>query len=195
MEHHELPTGTVLAGGKSSRLGRDKCALVLGGADMLTRTVHLLRKIVPEVAVIGREHPGAITVFDEVPGAGPVGAITTALRHARGPCLVLPCDLPFMRHQTLALLLEAWKKKRPDTLVTAFRHSGTGKKENLVAVYEPGALAFLEPKLQQNLLKIALIVPEECCTFVPVPPEAEEDFFNINRPEDLRETERRLSMP
>lgn len=195
MAHHDLPTGAVLAGGKSSRLGRDKCALVLGGADMLTRTVLLLRELVPEVAVIGREHPGAVAVFDDVPGAGPVGAITTALRHANGPCLVLSCDLPFMRQQTLALLLEAWKKKKPDTLVTAFRHPGTGKKENLVAVYEPGALAFLEPKLQQNLLKIALIVPEERYAFVPVPPDAEGDFFNINRPEDLREAERKLSMP
>lgn len=158
---------------------------------MLTRTVRLLRDVLDTVVVVGRNHPEAAFIPDDVPGAGPVGAITTALRHAGGPCLVLSCDLPFMRADTLSLLVRAWEKKKPGTLVTAFRHANTGKKENLVAVYEPGALAFLEPRLRENLLKIARIVPEEHYAFVPVPTGCADHFFNINRPEDLLEAERR----
>ena len=178
-------TGVVLAGGKSARLGQDKCALSLGGVDMLTRTVRLLGALLGDIMVIGREYPGVACIPDDVPGAGPVGAVTTALRHAGGPCLVLSCDLPFMREETLSLLLRAWERKTPGTLVTAFRHDRTGKKENLVAVYEPDALARLEPCLAKNLLKLALIIPEGRYAFVPIPPDAEKDFFNINTPGDL----------
>jgi molybdopterin-guanine dinucleotide biosynthesis protein A len=195
MNDHTTLTGAVLAGGKSSRLGRDKCALTLGngGTDMLTRTIRLLREVLDDVVVIGREHPEAVAIFDDVPGMGPVGAITTALRHTGGPCLGLSCDLPVWRAQTLSLLIRARERRESGTLVTAFRHPGTGKKENLAAVYEPGALAFLEPQLRKNLLKLSLAVPEGRWAFVPVPPGLEEDFFNINRPGDLLKAESRLA--
>ena len=188
-------TGVVLAGGTSSRLGQDKGRLTFGasGVDMVTRTARLLRRVVPDVLIIGREHGEFPYLHDDVPGAGPVGAVTTALRHTRSACFVISCDLPFMDAATLTLLRDARRKRRPETMATAFIHEDTGRREHLAAIYELSALQFFEPRLRDNLLKIAWIVPEWLYTLVPVPADAGGKFFNINRPEDLRRAEKTLA--
>lgn len=193
--HVQGLTGIVLAGGTSSRLGRDKAELIIGepGQSMLTRTARLLGQVVPLVVISGRNHEGFPGLPDDVPGAGPVGAITTTLRHTGTACLVLACDMPFLDEGILRILLHAWSRRPEGSLVTAFVHPGTGRKENLVAVYEQGALRYLEPSLRANLLKIALVIPEEYYCFVPVPEGASEAFFNINRPADLKKVEGRAS--
>lgn len=194
-EHHVRGlTGVILAGGTSSRLGRDKAELVIGesGLPMVTKAARLLGRVVPEVLIVGRRHEEFSGLPDDVPGTGPVGAITTALRHTGTACLVLACDMPFMDEGVLRLLLCAWRGRPEGSLVTAFVHPDTGRKENMVAVYEQGALRYLEPSLRDNLLKIALVVPEEYYCFVSVPEHAAEAFFNINRPEDLKKVEKRL---
>lgn len=180
--------GAVLAGGKSSRMGQDKCGLVLesGGETLLASAINLLRRVAGDVVVVGRAHGSAAFVIDDVPGLGPAGAIATVLRHTGRPCLVVPCDAPLLNEQALSLLLRMREARKPETLVTLFRHEPSGRKESLVAVYEPGALAYLEAGIARDLLKLSRLVPENRCAFVPVPLELENVFFNVNTPEELR---------
>jgi molybdopterin-guanine dinucleotide biosynthesis protein A len=183
-------TGAVLAGGRSARLGQDKCGLVLGAenVDMLTRSARLMQRLLGEVVhIVGREHLEFPCILDEIPGKGPVGAVTALLRRVNRPCLVLSCDLPFMDEHVLLLLVKAWQGRKAGTLQTLFWHTTTGRRENLVAIYEPEALLYLEPNLQANLLKIELIIPDEFRCFVPVPKYAKGAFFNINTLDNLRE--------
>ncbi len=79
-------TGVVLAGGKSSRMGRDKAALKLSGQTLQDRCVAVLRKCFSEVLVI-RD--------DDVPELGPIGGVATALRRAP-EIFVVACDMPFL---------------------------------------------------------------------------------------------------
>ena len=80
-------TGVVLAGGQSSRMGRDKATMEVDGKTMLDRTVELLRPHTREVLVIGdpsKYSPAHGTVIpDDAPGQGPLGGLVTALRRAR----------------------------------------------------------------------------------------------------------------
>ena len=46
-------TGVVLAGGQSSRMGRDKALITIGEVTLLQRSVDLLRPHVREILVIG----------------------------------------------------------------------------------------------------------------------------------------------
>lgn len=88
----------ILAGGQSSRMGRDKSALMLGGRTFLERLSTVLRAVVDEVHVI-RE--------DAVPRCGPLGGMLTAFqefRFQRG--LFLACDMPLLDVPTLRALLE-----------------------------------------------------------------------------------------
>jgi molybdopterin-guanine dinucleotide biosynthesis protein A len=79
-------TGVVLAGGKSSRMGRDKAALEFDGQLLVGRCVAVLRECFPEVLVIRQ---------DDLPGLGPIGGLLTALRRAP-EIFVVACDMPFL---------------------------------------------------------------------------------------------------
>ncbi len=76
--------GVVLAGGQSSRFGRDKALAELGGHTLIARSVDLLSGWCEHVVVAGRETAPAPTLPDwPRPGVGPLGGIAAALHLAR----------------------------------------------------------------------------------------------------------------
>jgi molybdopterin-guanine dinucleotide biosynthesis protein A len=112
MDGHKDFAGFILAGGRSSRMGRDKATLEINGVTMIDRAVALLRSVGLEAVVIGS--PAEFTrrvdsraIADDWPGAGPLGGIATALRHTQSPWnLVLACDMPYLRKEWLKFLLD-----------------------------------------------------------------------------------------
>src|SRR5579863_4028054 len=90
------PVGLVLAGGQSTRMGRDKTALVARGATLVERAAKKLAATGLQVVIADRGHarlPGWITVSDG-PGQGPGAAILgAALAYPERALLVLACDL------------------------------------------------------------------------------------------------------
>ena len=93
--------GFILAGGASSRMGRDKAWLELGGRPLLVRTAQLLEPLVAPVTVIGPPERysglGLRVVPDDRAGLGPLGGISTALSLSSSPWnLILGCDLPYL---------------------------------------------------------------------------------------------------
>lgn len=89
--------GFVLAGGLSSRMGRDKCLLDWHGRTLLSHMVHLLSTAADPVRIIGREE-----FPDTVAGRGPLSGIATALRLSGSPmALVVAVDLPLLTTEFL----------------------------------------------------------------------------------------------
>ena len=97
----------VAAGGKSTRMGRDKRFLPLDGEPLLARTLRKgraagFRSIVlavegerAELTALAVEF-GATLVTDEVPAQGPAAAIAAGLAAAKAEwALVLSADMPF----------------------------------------------------------------------------------------------------
>jgi molybdopterin-guanine dinucleotide biosynthesis protein A len=199
MPPHRLRTrarivGVVLAGGKSSRLGRDKAGLRLHAEyeDLLARTVGLLQDVCGRAIVVGREQEGYACVKDAAPGCGPVGGIATALEHCEGAaCLVLSCDLPFMNRDILERIID-WRDRRPPGKhVTAWRRAGDGKLQPLAAIYEPECLPHFQICVNERLLKISRVVPWYQWEYIEYGDEDALAFFNLNGPADL-EVARRL---
>lgn len=100
--HAKLPlTGCVLAGGKSSRMGRDKAALEVDGQTLAARAVGRLRGIFERVIVAANDpRPFAGLDVEVVPdrlGEGPLAGIAAALAAAATEhtfcCAV---DMPFI---------------------------------------------------------------------------------------------------
>jgi molybdopterin-guanine dinucleotide biosynthesis protein A len=181
-------TGVVLAGGRGSRLGQDKALLRLPdgpNADLLTRTLSLLKKVCGRAVIIGRERAGATCFPDISPGNGPVGGIATALERTGSPCLVLPCDLPFMTEAVLKALAAEHEKRPSGILSTAYKQSATGHIEPLVAIYEADALPFFTTSLRENKRKLCFVVPPERQQYLLYSAEEALPFFNINYPSDL----------
>ncbi len=90
-------TGVVLAGGASSRLGRDKALLIAAGQTLAARAAAKLAAVCPEVvaADAARNLLPGIPSLPDGPGQGPAAGILGAA-HARPAhsLLVLACDLP-----------------------------------------------------------------------------------------------------
>ena len=110
MKREELPPvgGYVLAGGKSSRMGRDKALLELAGKPLVLHAVTKLRRICSEVSILGSNselEAYAPLVRDLHAGCGPMAGIEAALRSSKYDWnLILPVDVPFLP----TFLLDDW---------------------------------------------------------------------------------------
>jgi molybdopterin-guanine dinucleotide biosynthesis protein A len=108
--------GYVLAGGGSTRFGRDKALVEIDGVAMLLRMRALFSGVCQEVAVIApRERYAALGVTgvpDRWEGQGPLAGIITALRTTKESDaqaewnLIVGCDMPFLTPEWLAYLVE-----------------------------------------------------------------------------------------
>ena len=110
----------VLAGGKSTRMGRAKALIKLPtGKTMIEHAVRVARQITDRVVVLGREisMPEALeelTVLnDEKPDGGPLAGLCSLLKYAdHGWGLLLACDMPYIESAVIRRLLA---KADPET--------------------------------------------------------------------------------
>jgi molybdopterin-guanine dinucleotide biosynthesis protein A len=141
--------GLLLAGGRSTRMGRDKAQLAYGdGTPQLERAMRLLAAHVPKAYVSVRAEQRADPlrarypqIPDTHPGLGPIAGVLAAQeRHPQAAWLVLACDLPLLDAVTLEHLLKA---RAPERAATAYRSSHDGLPEPLCAIWEPRSHAAL----------------------------------------------------
>jgi len=104
-------TAFVLAGGESTRMGRDKAFLRLGGQTLLARALALAHRIAPRAAVLGARDKYAATgewiIEDEFSYCGPLAGIHAALGASETDLnLILSVDMPFVPWEFFAYLLE-----------------------------------------------------------------------------------------
>jgi molybdenum cofactor guanylyltransferase len=101
--------GFVLAGGQSSRMGREKALLEFGGRPLISHALGILLDAGLPACIAGaRSQLGAFApvVHDANPGAGPLAGICAALSVNRAPHAVfLSIDLPFVPPSLPAFLL------------------------------------------------------------------------------------------
>jgi molybdopterin-guanine dinucleotide biosynthesis protein A len=138
--------GLVLAGGRSTRMQRDKATIEYApGITQLDAAMKLLEGRVERAFVSVREDQTGDAerakyprIFDRGDVEGPIAGICAALTaHAEAAWLVLACDLPFLDARTLDFLITA---RDPARVATAFRSSSDGLPEPLCAIFEPRAL-------------------------------------------------------
>ncbi len=136
--------GLVLAGGRSTRMQRDKAALHYGGRPQLELAYGLALAHTAGAYVSVR--PDQATeplraalpcIVDDGSVEGPIaGIIAAQAARADVAWLVLACDLPFLDAATLANLLS---RRNRACLATAYRSAHDGLPEPLCAVYEPAS--------------------------------------------------------
>jgi molybdenum cofactor guanylyltransferase len=136
--------GLVLAGGRSTRMGKDKAALSYRGRTELERAMALLAPHVARAFVSVRAdqradplRAGYEQIADTRENLGPIAGLLAAQeRYPQKAWLVLACDLPLLEPATVAHLLS---KRDPRRDATAYRSSHDGLPEPLCAVYEPAS--------------------------------------------------------
>jgi molybdopterin-guanine dinucleotide biosynthesis protein A len=107
-------SGIILAGGRSSRMGRDKASLVLDGETLLQRTARALSGAADELVLVRAPEQTlpnvdagvpVVEAADPVEGQGPLVGIAAGLEAARAPvALIVAVDMPFLEPALLRLL-------------------------------------------------------------------------------------------
>lgn len=136
--------GLVLAGGRSTRMGRDKAALAYHGATQLEWAMALLKPFVERAWISVRREQAADPMrerYEQIVDAhddlGPIAGISAAqTAYPEAAWLVLACDLPFLDAATLRHLLSERQSQR---VATAYRSSHDGLPEPLCTIYEPAS--------------------------------------------------------
>jgi molybdopterin-guanine dinucleotide biosynthesis protein A len=113
-------TGIVLAGGSSSRMGRDKAFIEVDGRPLVAVAVAAARSGgASRVVVVGGDAARirqleldlgldliVDLIADDHPGEGPLGGLITGLRASRDPIvMVLACDMPAIDGESVARIV------------------------------------------------------------------------------------------
>ncbi len=198
MRRSKQLAGFILAGGQSSRMGRDKALLEFAGVPLLVRTARLLEPRVASVTVIGPpERYAALrlrVVPDDQPGVGPLGGIATALRLSSPEWnLLVGCDLPYLTGEWLDWLIGRALASKADALVPETERG----LEPLCAIYHRGCAPALAASLARGVRKVtdavAGLALERVTPAEWKPFDVDGALFkNMNTPADYEEARARL---
>ena len=181
-------SGIILAGGKSSRFGKDKSQLELSGRRVLEKLLEVLRQFPFQRLAAGTARgrtenwpEGIELLADDQEGLGPIEGIATALRHLPGGILVTACDMPLISVPLVEWLLGQYDP-RADAVIP--RHPAGI--EPLFGIYEKSFLPALEEAIRSGRYGLHYLFAAARGRFVDVPEEfsAAREFANINTPED-----------
>jgi len=193
-------SGIILAGGKGSRINKNKALITLpDGKALIQRSISVLKDLFTEILIVANqtepyEDFGVQVVEDLMKGMGPLGGIFTGLAYSTSHFnFVIGCDMPFPQPGLIELLLE--KCGDYDVVIP----EASGEVEPLFAVYSKSCLPAILNRLQERDLKVRNILAKlkvrkiEEGEINRVDPERL-SFFNINTDEDLQKAQAILLM-
>lgn len=183
----------ILAGGKSSRMNRDKAFLEIDGRTLLARQIELAHQVGAEKVFIsgraGKDYSGfnCPVLEDKFQNAGPLAGIERALDAASTPLvLVLAVDLPNLTGDLIRTIFPQCEEN-----VGAIPRIN-GNLEPLAAFYPKAAHPLLMKLLgeKSNAVKhfATRCVASGLATFVDLPADNADLFVNWNSPVDLQST-------
>lgn len=193
MRNDEAIGSFILAGGKSSRMGRAKGLLSFRGRPLVVHLARLMEFAGDAPVIIGplSEYGGLgfRAIGDDRRDLGPLGGICTALRvTTRGWNLIVGCDLPFLTREWLEFLTARAQASEADVVIPLNERGY----EPLCAMYRKRAQAAIVEALERGVRKItdglaeltlAPIAPEEWKAFDP----QGRLFKNINTPAEYEQ--------
>lgn len=183
----------ILAGGRSTRLGRDKASELLLGKPLLQHVIDRVSGLVREIVVVSApaqslpsvEAPVPVRIVeDDYPGCGPLGGIVTGLMRVTAErALAVACDMPLL---SPALIAELFRRSSDyDVVMPVLEYP-----EPLHAIYGLACIGPMREKLDAGQYKITgflgavrvcYVREDECRALDP----ELRSFLNTNTEEDL----------
>ena len=187
-------TIAILAGGQSTRMGRDKSFANLRGKPLISHVLERVTNLsLPIILIANHQEPykflGLPIFGDIVVGKGSLGGLYTAIFHSStSHTLYVACDMPCLNPSLLRYLIAQSQDydavvPRIDELPQAFH-----------AIYRKSCLPLVEKQVQQGNLKVRDLYSKMNTRFVD---KGELQLFdpllksliNVNTPEALEELE------
>ena len=196
MNNSQRVTGIILAGGKSSRLGRDKAWEDVGGQRIIDRVIGALQSSCDEVLIIGDrpERQSELSLpkciqyrSDELKGRGSIGGLYTGLKSSDTLwSLVVACDMPFISRELIRFMLSIISKNRCDAIVPIIN----GRYQPTHALYNSTCIPFIEKNISSGNFRMdsyfdEIYLEEISEDVINSIQGAELSFFNVNTEDDL----------
>lgn len=180
-------TGIILAGGKSSRMGKDKGLIEFNGKKLIEYPLNLLSLFCNEMIISSNNEAylqfGYPVIADEIEDSGPAAGLAAALKASSNEWnLVLSCDVPFVNEESIQYLISC----AGNGVGTIPVHNGYV--EPLVALYHKSFYHTLESCITGGNLQMRRIVDHPGTFFVDFTSLLRENpkiFDNLNSPGDL----------
>lgn len=180
-------TGVILAGGRSTRMGRDKATLEVDGTTLFERTRRMLSGVFAKILISGDRPDLATDVMPCVPDIYPgsaLGGLHAALSAAQTPWIfVVPCDLAFPDAAPVRFLLAC---RNGCDLVVPRSKKGL---EPVFALYHKNCLPLMEEMLSRGDCRIYDFYQQVQACYVDVedlPESWQKSLINLNTPDDVR---------
>lgn len=189
------PAGVILAGGRSSRMGGGRKALLeLGGRSLIMHVRDRLQAQVGQLLISCEATDDAFDglglecVPDLLPGyRGPLTGLYSALqcladrRHGAG-LVLCPCDAPFVPRDLVQTLLDAGREKLRPVVAVSWR----GVLQPTFSLWQSHHLPVVRAAVVEQgmggLKQVMLSMPHEIVEWPETQPPP---FFNVNTPEEL----------
>lgn len=160
--------GVIVAGGKSTRMGRDKATLTYQGISLLGRAQALMRASgTTKYFILGRpfiEHG----LPDPLPDAGPAANLKAWINKREYPfkLTVLPVDMPLLSPAEIRVLTAEENGAYFDDLYLPFTATVTGQ-------------------IEADAVRMKDLLAALSLTMIPVPDDSKERLKNINTPDEF----------
>ena len=193
---------TILAGGKSTRFGTDKCLVKLGEKSLLEHTISKIKKNFSEILIVSNNKSLQIKenniniIGDCLPGQlGPLAGVLSEMKWVKKNkkkydwIATFPCDTPFFDDQIFDHLL----KKSENKISNLFFFKSGEKRHNIFGLWSIDLLDTLENDLiKNNFRKVEDWANKIGVKTINIKFDKFDPFLNINTKEDLTEAQKIL---
>ena len=182
MNNYQKVSAIVLSGGKSSRMGEDKCDLRYNGETLLNLQIDKLKRIGTE-DIVAAGYRGkdckAKVVEDEIM-KGPLSGMLKGLQAIKNDrAFVISVDVPLVREESIKKLINYSLEKDLDIVLV--RHGG--KREPLIGVFKKELTSKIEDIIKGDKYSVMKLVDE--CSYEYFDIEDDDEYFlNINYKDD-----------
>ena len=181
-------TAIILAGGKSSRMGRDKAFLEFRGKTFSEFLIGLVSPMVDEILLVVDDRnkfpsstPNVKIVEDKIKGQGPLVGIWSGLLEIKNDsAFVLSCDMPLVRTAQLENLRD---QDSADADVICFVDA-EGRPQPFPAIYKKGCAGKMDFVIQRGQFAMKDFLKKAVVKTVSRAQGISTDFFNVNTKED-----------
>ncbi|MBK3519281.1 molybdenum cofactor guanylyltransferase [Carboxylicivirga marina] len=179
----EKLTGIVLAGGLSSRMGKDKGLIQYNGSALIEYSINALKPLCSEIIISSNNTDyskfGYGVVADEYKMTGPIGGLYSALSASDTDDVIMcPCDMPFVTNEIFEQVLN----KKGDSSVAVIE-SMTHKVYPTLGYFHKSCLPIIKQQIVKGQYKLQLLLKELKAQTILI--DDTKALLNFNSPEDL----------
>lgn len=156
----DFGSAVILCGGKSSRMGFDKCTIKVRNKFLIEIIGEQLEQVFENIVLLSNDkerlwNTKYMVVEDIIANSGPVGAIYTALKQASSKYVfITACDMPIINVDYIKYMMELIKSENVEGVVS-YKSKYI---EPLYAFYSIDMISTFEREIKKNNFRLLDII-------------------------------------